>query len=138
MKRFAILWTVLMGLSIPLFGSTYQWTRVTTAGPTIAVNMSTLGGSTASDAPSGYTVDAVTSGTAPTTCTFEVESSPDGTNWNQGTGSLSGTKSCANVGVLTQPFQAMPVAYIRINVTALSGGDGTTGVTFHLTRGTSR
>lgn len=109
----------------------YDWKSVSAAGvvaPSITLRAS---------APAFFTVDAVTTGTAPTTCTFEVESSPDGVNWNAGTNSLSGPLSCAAIGVLTTHFQGKAARFLRVNITALTGGDQTTSIQFYYTRGGS-
>lgn len=91
----------------------------------------------ANGAPANFTIDAVTTGTAPTTCTFEVQGSPDGVNWDSGTGSLSGPLDCHSAGVLTTSFFGKPVVYLRVKLTALTGGDGTTRVTFTYVRARS-
>lgn len=109
----------------------FDWKAVSATGavaPSITLRAS---------APAFFTIDAVTTGTAPTTCTFEVESSPDGVNWNAGTSSLSGPLSCTAIGVLTTHFQGKAVRFLRVNLTALTGGDVTTSIQFFYTRGGS-
>jgi hypothetical protein len=117
----------------PAINSLYTWPAMTSAG----ASATTLANYDANGAPSSFTIDAVTTGTAPTTCTFEVESSPDNVNWNTGSGSVSGPLDCHSPGVLTTSFFAKPVWYLRMKITALTGGDGTTKVTFSYIRGRS-
>ena len=100
------------------------------------VSATTLATFDANGAPNNFTIDAVTTGTAPTTCTFEVESSPDKVNWNSGSNSVSGPLDCSE-GVLTTSFFAKPVWYLRMKITALTGGDATTQVAFYYIRGRS-
>jgi hypothetical protein len=116
------------------FPSAYTWPAVTAAG----VSSTSIYTVNADGAPSSFTIDEATTGTAPTTCAFEVESSPDGVTWNSGAGSLSGSIDCHSAGLVTTSFISKPVRYLRINVTALTGGDGTTRVTFSYTRGQTR
>jgi hypothetical protein len=116
------------------FNSGYTWAAMTATGVT-PVSLYTLNGD---GAPSNFTIDAVTTGTAPTTCTFEVESSPDAVNWNSGAGSLSGSLDCHAAGLLTTSFLSKPVRYLRVKLNTLTGGDGTTAITFSYTRGLSR
>lgn len=113
------------------YNAGYTWPAMNSAGVS-STYIYTLDGN---GAPDSFTIDEVTSGTAPSTCVYEVESSPDGVNWNSGSGSLSGSLSCTSVGVATTSFLSKPARYIRINVTTYSGGDGTTQLTFYYTRG---
>lgn len=114
--------------------SAYTWTPMTAAG----ISSASIYTVNPDGAPSSFTIDEATTGTAPTTCTFEVESSPDGVTWNSGAGSLSGALDCHTAGLLTTSFISKPVRYIRINVLTFTGGDGTTKVTFSYTRGQVR
>ena len=116
------------------FTPAYSWPAMTAAGMS-STSIYTL---SQDGAPSNFTIDAATSGTAPTTCTFEVESSPDGITFNSGSGSLSGSLDCHNVGILTTSFLSKPVRYMRINLLTFTGGDGSTKVTFSYTRGQTR
>lgn len=84
---------------------------------------------------SSYTVDVYVTGTLPSVCTFEVQSSPDGVVWNTGTASLSGDQSCSSATALTYSFAFKPTAYLRVNIGTLTGADGTTKVQFFYTRG---
>jgi hypothetical protein len=120
-------------ISLPSTLWHYTWPAATSTGQVgqyiVLASPLQSGGPTLS-----YTVDAYVTGTLPTTCTFEVQSSPDGVVWNTGAASLSGDTSCASASAVTVSFAFKPVAYIRINVMALSGGDGTTQVHFFYTR----
>jgi hypothetical protein len=116
------------------FTPAYSWPAMTAAGVS-STSILTLG---QDGAPSSFTIDEATTGTAPTTCTFEVESSPDGITFNSGSGSLSGSLDCHTVGLLTTSFISKPVRYIRINLLTFTGGDGTTRITFSYTRGQTR
>lgn len=84
---------------------------------------------------SSYTVDVYVTGTLPSVCTFEVQSSPDGVVWNTGTASLSGDQSCSSATTLTYSFAFKPTAYLRVNIGTLTGADGTTKAYFFYTRG---
>ena len=114
--------------------SAYTWPAMTATGvsSTYIYTLDAVG------APSSFTIDEATTGTAPSTCTFEVESSPDGITWNSGSGSVSGVLDCHTAGLLTTSFISKPVRYLRINVLTFTGGDGTTRATFSYTRGQTR
>lgn len=87
--------------------------------------------------PSNFTITVTNSGTVPSACTFEVESSEDGLNWSTGTTSLSGSQSCVAAAHVSVPVSIAykPVTYIQIKVLTLTGADGTTTINFRYTRG---
>ncbi len=111
----------------------YNWPYATATG--VVGNSYISLGSGQYGYPSFYTIDVYVTGTLPSTCTFEVQSSPDGVVWNTGTASISGDQTCSSSTVLTYSFFTKPVRFMRINVGTLSGGDGTTKVYFFYTRG---
>jgi hypothetical protein len=111
----------------------YNWPYATATG--VVGNSYISLGSGQYGYPSFYTIDVYVTGTLPSTCTFEVQSSPDGVVWNTGSASLSGDQTCSSSTVLTYSFFAKPARFMRINVGTLSGGDGTTKVYFFYTRG---
>lgn len=82
--------------------------------------------------PYSYTIDVYVTGTLPSVCTFEVQSSPDGTGWNSAATSLSGDVSCAATSstMATYSFISKPDSDIRINIGTLTGADGTTQIRF--------
>lgn len=89
--------------------------------------------------PMSYTIDAYVTGTVPSVCTFEVQSSPNGVVWNNVANSLSGDVSCGSTAVgasnlLTYSFFSKPARYLRIKLGTLTGADGTTHVFFFYTR----
>lgn len=90
--------------------------------------------------PTSYSIDVYITGTVPSVCTFEVQSSPDGVAWNTGTNSLTGDVSCGSTAigasnVLTYSVAFKPDSNIRINIGTLTGADGTTRVLFFYRRG---
>jgi hypothetical protein len=109
---------------------TYNWPAATAVGAVSGYLVLTT-------PPNVYTIDTYVTGTQPSICTFEVQSSPDGVVWNSGTGSLSGDISCASGANndLTYSFVSKPIRYLRIKVGTLTGADGTTHVFFFYTRG---
>ena len=115
----------------PTSTSAYTWPVMTASG----ISSTSIYTLDAVGSPTSFTIDEATTGTAPTTCTFEVESSPDGINWNSGSGSLSGVLDCHTAGLVTTSFISKPVRYVRINLLTFTGGDGTTKITFSYTRG---
>jgi hypothetical protein len=127
----AALVTLLVGQTAAQ-AETFTWAGVKVAGPVGSpLNLSQR-------PPALYTIHALTTGTAPTTCTFEVESSPDGvsTHFDAGAKSLTNAQDCSAVGLATATINK-PANYIRINVTAFTGGDSSTLVTFTFERGYS-
>lgn len=82
-----------------------------------------------------YTIQVYITGTAPSVCTFEVQSSPDTVAWDSGVNSISGDQSClgSTSNLLTYSFYSKPARNIRINVGTLTGGDGTTSIKFFYT-----
>lgn len=80
--------------------------------------------------PISYTVDVYVTGTLPSVCTFEVQSSPDGVGWNTGAASLTGDQPCNSATVLTYSVFSKPDSDIRINIGTLTGADGTTQIHF--------
>jgi len=56
---------------------------------------------------------------APAACTYNLEGSLDGTNWT----SIINAQACTTSGTLTwESTGTKPVLFVRVNVTALSGG----------------
>jgi hypothetical protein len=83
--------------------------------------------------PGNYTVDWTLTGTAFATCTFNAQGSTDAVNWyfvDSGT-----PVSCAASG--NEFVVTKPVLYLRINIVALTGGDGTSKLVFHYVGGRS-
>jgi hypothetical protein len=115
------------------FPWSYNWVAATTTGvvgPYLPlVNPQVQG------PPLSYTIDVYITGTLPSACTFEVQSSPDGIVWNTGAASISGDQTCLSATTTTYSFFSKPVRYLRINLGTLTGGDGTTKVYFFYTRG---
>jgi hypothetical protein len=83
--------------------------------------------------PGTYTVDWTLSGTALSTCTFNAQGSSDGVNWYYVDN--SSPVSCTASG--NEFVTSKPVLYLRINIVAISGGDGTTKLVFHFVGGRS-
>lgn len=112
----------------------YNWPAATSTG--VVGQYIVLSSNLSSGGPSPtYSIDAYVTGTQPSVCTFEVQSSPDGVVWNSGTASPSGDVSCGSATDLLYSFAFKPVRYIRINLGTLTGADGTTKVFFFYTRG---
>ena len=83
--------------------------------------------------PGNYTVDWTASGTAFTTCTFNAQGSSDGTNWYYV--DVSSPVTCTTSG--NEFVTTKPVLFLRINIVALTGGDGTSKIVFHYVGGRS-
>ncbi len=83
--------------------------------------------------PGTFTVDWTASGTALSTCTFNAQGSSDGINWYYV--DSSSPVSCTASG--NEFVVGKPVLYLRINIVAISGGDGTTSLVFHYVGGRS-
>lgn len=119
--------------SVTPSGPIYNWAPVTATG-VIVPYLSQL---TSLGAPNYYTVTVSVTGTVPSACTFEVESSEDGVKWSTGSTSLSGVVSCAAASGTSIPyhFAYKPVSYVRLKVLSLTGADGTTRINFTYTKG---
>jgi hypothetical protein len=83
--------------------------------------------------PGNYTVDWTASGTAFSTCTFNAQGSSDGVNWYYV--DVSSPVACTASG--SEFVTAKPVLFLRINIVALTGGDGTSKLVFHYVGGRS-
>jgi hypothetical protein len=108
---------------------TYNW-PVATATGVVGQYLNFDNPLTGGGPPYSYTVQAYVTGTLPSVCTFEVQSSPDGAVWDTGTASLSGDQTCASATTLTYSFISKPVSNLRINIGTLTGADGTTQIHF--------
>lgn len=111
----------------------YAWPSATATG--VVGQYIVLNSPLSSGGPApAYSIDVYVTGTLPSVCTFEVQSSPDGIVWNTGAATPSGDISCASATDLLYSFGAKPVQYLRINIGTLTGADGTTKVKFFYTR----
>jgi hypothetical protein len=111
---------------------TYSWPLATATGVVgspVTLNAGNGG------APGSYSVQVYVTGTVPSVCTFEVQSSPDTVAWDTGVDTPSGDVTCASATVKTYSFNSKPVPYIRVNIGTLTGADGTTQIHFFYTRG---
>lgn len=113
---------------------TYNWPAATATGVVGQYIVLTSPLSSGGPAPI-YSIDAYVTGTLPSVCTFEVQSSPDGVVWNTGADTPTGDVSCASLTDKLYSITSKPVRYIRINLGTLTGADGTTKVFFFYTRG---
>jgi hypothetical protein len=116
----------------------YAWPAATATGVVGQYLVLNTPLSSGGPAPS-YSIDVYVTGTVPSVCTFEVQSSPDGVVWSSGANSPSGDVSCGSTAVgasndLLYSFTSKPVQYLRINIGTLTGADGTTKVKFFYTR----
>lgn len=140
-SRMALLWIGLVLLSVAAalaqttVGSqlTYTWAAITTATMTGQLgNYLILNGQNA-PRPGNYTIDWTATGTAFSTCTFNAQGSTDNVNWYYvDSASPVVCTSSGNEFVVTKP-----VLYLRINMVALTGGDGTSKLVFHYVGGRS-
>jgi len=130
----------LLAFALPLLPQTIvpaqlqnTFTAVTNATTTGQLgNYIVLNGLTA-PRPTAYTVDWTATGTALSTCTFNAQGSSDGVNWYYV--DSSSPVACTATG--NEFITGKPVLYLRINIVAISGGDGTTKLVFHYVGGRS-
>lgn len=142
MKRILLLLAVFAALVVPSQAQVapastlwaYNWPAATATG--VVGQYINLSSNLSSGGPSPtYSIDVYVTGTLPSVCTFEVQSSPDGVVWNTGAASPSGDITCASATDLLYSFAFKPARYIRVNIGTLTGADGTTKVNFFYTRG---
>lgn len=89
---------------------------------------------TAGGPVANFSIDAYATGTIPSVCTFEVQTSPDGLVWNTGADTPTGDISCASATDKFYSIVSKPARYLRINIGTLTGADGTTRIKFFYTR----
>jgi hypothetical protein len=112
---------------------TYNFTPVTNATTTGQLGSYIIADGLRAPRPGNYVVDWTVSGTAFATCTFNAQGSSDGVNWYYvDNSSPVACTASGNEFVVTKP-----VLFLRINVVAITGGDGTSKIVFHYVGGRS-
>lgn len=112
---------------------TYNFATVTNATTTGQLGNYVVADGLKAPRPGNYVVDWTVAGTAFSTCTFNAQGSSDGVNWYF----VDSASPVACTASGNEFVVSKPVLFLRINIVALTGGDGTSKITFHYVGGRS-